>query len=415
MKAQPAKTRSILWFRQDLRVHDNEALVEALRNSDEVIPVYIFDLDTNRISEGRIRFLEECIENLRLNLRKLGSDLVVRAGNQAEVIYQLALETDSHWVYCNRERTRDEVRVQDELEKKLWTIGRELRYTRGKMLFYTSDLPFPVTHCPDAFPVFRKEVSETIPVRLPLPKPDSLPPIPVELDPGIIPSPTGGHSTPHRGSRRAWTGGEDEALKALEEVLNNISRSDAEFQGTRLSPWISSGCLSPKMVYHAVEKLGPAGEKIRHNLVYRDYLRLMGKKYGDLIFKLEGIRDIQQDFVNNEELFGRWKEGLTGVPIIDAAMRQLHHTGWMPDTLRRLTSSYFIKALQLDWRKGAAWFEYCLLDYDPCSNWVSWQNNAGIGPDPREDRIIHYDAVGKKIDPSGDYVRLWAPDYIDEH
>ena len=157
--------RSILWFRQDLRLHDNEALVEAIRNSDELIPVFIFDPDqfaantaygTPKTGYARTRFIIESIINLRKQLQLLGSDLIVRTGKTASLLFDLASAYKAHYVYCNRERTREEVRVEEELEKNLWTIGREIRYSRGKMLYYTSDLPFPVTHCPDSFAVFKK-------------------------------------------------------------------------------------------------------------------------------------------------------------------------------------------------------------------------------------------------------------------
>src|SRR5687768_8578466 len=168
--------RSILWFRQDLRLHDNEALVEAIRNSDELIPVFIFDPDqfisttyygTAKTGFARTRFLIESVADLKSQLQNLGSDLVVRTGETESILFSLASGLKAHYVYCNRERTKEEVDVQDRLEKKLWTIGREVRYSRGKMLYYTSDLPFPVTHCPDSFTVFKKEVDH-LPVREPL-------------------------------------------------------------------------------------------------------------------------------------------------------------------------------------------------------------------------------------------------------
>src|SRR5690606_27252840 len=134
------------------------------------------------------RFMREAVLDLRQRLRALGSELLIREGNAAEQLYRLALETKSNWVFCNRERTRDEVMQQDQLESRLWTIGRELRYSRGKMLFHTADLPFPVTHCPDHFASFRKEVEALIPVRAPLPAPAQLPPVPAGIEPGDWPA-----------------------------------------------------------------------------------------------------------------------------------------------------------------------------------------------------------------------------------
>ena len=398
---------SIVWFRQDLRLHDNEALTEAIRIADELIPVYIFDIDPGRWSVSRVNFLIESVTDLRKQLRAAGTDLIVRVGKPDNILYQMALETKSQWVYCNRERTHDEVNVQDRLEQQLWTIGRELRYTRGKMLYYTSDLPFPVTHCPDSFIAFRKEVEPILSVRQPLPSPVTIPPLVTGLEPGEIP--TLEAILPGRlvVMNPGFAGGETAGLKALNEVGISQLQPDYPLVGSSLSPWLAMGCLSPKKVYYQSLSMPSGGEEIRQNLVYRDYLRLMGKKYGDQIFCKSGIKARKIEFTKNEEAFTNWKSGRTGVEIIDAAMHQLNSTGWMPDVLRKISANYLIKVLQLDWRLGAAYFESALIDYDPCSNWVSWLNLAGLGPDNREDRIIHFDLAGKKLDPDGAYVRMW--------
>jgi deoxyribodipyrimidine photo-lyase len=398
---------SILWFRQDLRLHDNEALLEAIRNADQLIPVYIIDPHHASFSTHHVRFLIESLTDLRNQLRALGSDLLVRIGSPEQVLYQLALDTKSQWVYCNRERTRDEVEIQDKLEKNLWTIGRELRYTRGKMLYYTLDLPFPVTQCPDTFVAFKKEVEHFIPVRKPLEKPTALPPLPSGLDVGRIPELHELVNITSENKSTKFIGGETVGLKVLDSMITHPKSASLDDENEPLSPWISMGCLSPKLVFDKSFSMVSRGEGVRLHLLYRDYLRLMGKKYGDLIFFKSGIMGRKVHFVNDEEALLKWKQGKTGVDIIDAAMHQLNLTGWMPDVLRRLTANYFINVLRLDWRSGAAYFESQLIDYDPCSNWVSWLNLSGFGPDSREDRTIHYDLAGKKLDPEGTYIASW--------
>lgn len=398
---------SILWFRQDLRLHDNEALTEAVRNADEVIPVYVFNVKTDRISTFRLKFLIESVIDLRHQLRALGSDLLVRIGQPEEIIYQVALETKSQWVYCNRERTREEVEEQDSLERKLWTTGREIRYSRGKMLYYTSDLPFPVTHCPDSFITFRKEVEAIVPVRAPLDAPLSMPGIKTPYEAGQIPDIQYFLQEHSDIGECLFAGGETEGLKALLKHHHHHPESISMEEGLMISPWISLGCLSPKKVYYDSFEMEDGGESVRQHLLYRDYLRLMGKKYGDLIFAKSGIKTRIPVCENNPEAFTNWKAGNTGIPIIDAAMHQLSRTGWISDILRKTVANYLIKVLKLDWTLGAAYFEATLIDYDPCSNWVSWLNLAGVGPDSREDRIIHYDVVGRKLDPDGAYVKMW--------
>ena len=145
------KRRAIVWFRQDLRLHDNEALTTALRMADEVVLIYIFD---ERIFQGQTRFgfpktgkyrakfkLESAID-LRENIQKLGGQLLIRTGRPESILAEMAQQIKASWVICNRERTQEEVLVQDGLEQKLWGIGVELLYTRGKMLYTRRICPF---------------------------------------------------------------------------------------------------------------------------------------------------------------------------------------------------------------------------------------------------------------------------------
>ncbi|MBK6785764.1 MAG: deoxyribodipyrimidine photo-lyase [Saprospiraceae bacterium] len=161
----------------------------------QIIPVYVFDerifkgktsYGFDKIQSFRTQFIIESVEDLRKNLRIRGADLLVRMGKPEEIIFELAKTLKTQWVYCNRERTYEEVMVQDKLEHHLWTIGQEIRYTRGKMLYYTSDLPFPITQTPESFTAFRKEVEKIIPVRKPVPVPETVPYMEM-VDPGIIP------------------------------------------------------------------------------------------------------------------------------------------------------------------------------------------------------------------------------------
>ena len=187
------KHRAIVWFRQDLRLHDNEAITTALRMAEEVIPVFVFDERTFRgttrfgfpkTGKFRAQFILESVEDLRLQLQRLGCNLVIRIGKPECILNEIAQEFKCSWVLCNRERTHEEVLVQDSLEKKLWSTGVELLYTRGKMLYHTQDLPMPVHHTPDIFTQFRKENENVTPIRLPFPSPVSMPPLPAGIESG---------------------------------------------------------------------------------------------------------------------------------------------------------------------------------------------------------------------------------------
>lgn len=419
----------IVWFRQDLRLHDNEALDDAVNTGKEIIPVYVFD---DRVFRGetmfgfpktgihRLQFIRESVADLRTSLRALGSDLVVRHGLPEEEIFKIAHAVKSRWVFCNRERTRDEVAVQDALEKNLWSIGQEVRFSRGKMLFYTADLPFPVTHTPDHYATFRKETERFVKVRHPLPAPECLPPVTVDIPRGEIPS------LSHLVGGKAdllpndISGGETAALRQLDALKSNPGASyDGDFislagdSKPRLSPWLAQGCLSPKLAYHSLRECSLSGEAfqvVAQRLMLRDYMRLMVKKHGNRVFLSGGITGQAQGVSGKEmETFRIWARGHTGLPIIDAAMQQLNKTGFMPHRARVLCAQFLVRELGVAWRPGASYFESMLIDYDPCSNWVNWNQVAGVGPEQREERRLNYILQARRLDPDGEYVRTWIP------
>jgi deoxyribodipyrimidine photo-lyase len=436
------KRRAIVWFRQDLRLHDNEAIATALRMADEVIPVYVFDervfknqtrFGFPKTGKHRSRFVLESVENLRQNLQQLGSNLLIRIGKPEYILSELAQQLKVSWVLCNRERTQEEVQVQDALEQKLWCIGVELLYCRGKMLYHTQDLPMPVQHTPDIFTQFRKENENITPVRAPLPSPTAMPPLPPDVDWGALPALQDFGHEPFEDDARAvvpFKGGETEGLRRLRHYLwesNAISTYKETRNGligsdysSKFSPWLSTGCLSPKIIYHEIkryERERTANEStywMFFELLWRDYFRLMGKKHGNRIFLKNGPQNKPlKHLKNNREQFNAWAEGRTGVPFIDANMRELNATGWMSNRGRQNVASFLVKDLKVNWQMGAEYFESHLIDYDPCSNWGNWNYVAGVGSDPREDRYFNILTQARNYDPRGEYVRLWCPELKD--
>ncbi|MEZ5056112.1 MAG: DASH family cryptochrome [Saprospiraceae bacterium] len=432
--------KGILWFRNDLRLHDNEALLEALNHCEEIIPVYVFDtrlwngkssFGFPKMGEHRAQFTIESVLDLKKSLQQKGSDLIIRVGITEDEIFKIARKEKTSWVYCNRERTREEVDVQDALEAKLWTVGQEVRFTRGKMLLYTSDLPFPVTQTPDIFTQFRKEVEKIVPVRPPLSTENmTIPPLNVESEIGEIPSLAQfGINDPVKDPRSAfpYKGGETAALQHLEEyfwdkkLAESYKETRNELLGTdfstKFSPWLANGCLSPKKIY---QELSNFENKVKKNdstywiyfeLLWRDFFRLMGKKHGDKIFLLEGPKAQENpDWEVNFAAFNQWAHGKTGIPFIDANMRELNLTGFMSNRGRQNVASFLVHDLGLNWKMGAEYFEYKLLDYDPCSNWCNWNYIAGVGSDPRENRVFNIAGQASKYDPDGTYVKTWLPE-----
>ncbi|BDS12181.1 DASH family cryptochrome [Aureispira anguillae] len=428
--------RIIVWFRKDLRLHDNEALTKAIENGEEVIPVYVFNEEElmgqtpyqfQKTGPFRAQFLLESVAHLRSALRQKGIDLIIRKGKPEEEVYKLVKEIDASYVYANMERTHDEVLVQNALEKNLWSLGLEILFFRGKMLYYTQDLPFPIAHSPDAFSSFRKEVERFIPIRKPLAEPISFSSWSIDIEVGALPSLKElGHDAINRDKRAdLWfKGGEENALLRLHTYfgpkrhLDSFAETRYDLKGlnaaSRLSPWLALGCLSPKYVYAELKKYenkyknNKSTQTFLSELLWRDHYRLMGKKYKDKIFEKGGIRGQETKKLEEDQAaFKDWINGKTESDLINACMLQLKHTGFLSHKGRQLVSSYLVNDLKISWRMGAIYFQHILIDYDICSNWVNWNVVGGVGPDTKEDRYLNMENQVKRFDNKGEYRALW--------
>jgi len=429
--------RGIVWFRNDLRLHDNEALTDAVKTCDEVLPVYVFDtrifrgytkFGFRKIDRHRARFVLESIQDLSDQLKALGLKLYIRIGKPEEEVLSLAKEVKSSWVFCNRERTQEEVAVQDTLEHSLWTVGQEMRYYRGKMLYHTADLPFPVTHTPDIFTNFRKEVEKFVKIRKPIaaPQASEVRPVSLSLDFGKVPTLTDFNLSEEEDDVCVIQGGESAALAQLDLYLwqshriQNYFNTRNELLGdtfsSRMSAYLAQGCISPKKIYSELKRYEESEVSNKSTywlffeLLWRDFFRLIGKKYGNAIFQSGGTagkstKPIESDWKKIE----LWTTGQTGIPFIDANMRELSRTGFMSNRGRQNVASFFIHDLKENWLIGAEYFESLLIDYDPCSNYGNWNYLAGVGCDPRENRYFNILAQARKYDADGKYVKHWIP------
>lgn len=429
--------RAIVWFRNDLRLHDHEALSEALRTADEIIPIYVFD---ERVWNGhthfgfrkqgvfRAQFMLESVEELRNSLRALGSELYIRIGKPEVLLPELVESLNASWIFCTQEYTQEEVDVQNALEKSIWRVGQELRFGRGKTMFNTADLPFPVQHTPDVFTHFRKEVERHVQVRMPLPTPaKAFKPVSASLDPGNLPVLEDfGFSTPVVDSRAVirFKGGEKQALDRLRYYLweTNLIKTYKETRNellggdysSKFSPWLAAGCLSPKQVYHEIKQYEAArgGNESTYwlffELMWRDFFHLMARKHGNRIFGMQGPKGkADARWKNDFNKLTNWINGSTSAPFINANMLELKHTGFMSNRGRQNVACYLAKDLFVNWQMGAEYFESMLVDYDPCSNWCNWNYVAGVGSDPREDRYFNTKTQSQRYDPEGKYVRAW--------
>jgi len=423
--------KTLIWYRNDLRIEDHEPLVRA-SDEGQIAALYCFDprqfkeLDYGFPKTGSIRaqFLIESIQTLREKLRGMGGDLLVRLGKPEDIIPGLVDEFKIDQLFYHAEVTPEEILVEDSIQNSV-----EIRSRRfwGHEMYHPEDLPFSLDEIPGVFTQFRKKVEKKSKVRDPLPVPENVEFVDIK-NPGKIPELYDldlKNTDPVNRAVLDFKGGEDEGWKRLkhyffesDELRNYKYKRNgllgADFS-SKFSPWLANGSISARSIHHQVEKYEKEVHKnvstywMKFELIWRDYFRYSARKHGNKIFKLGGIQQKDLNKSTDEGTFEKWKEGETGIPFIDANMRELKMTGYMSNRGRQNVASFLAQNLNFDWRWGAAWFEFLLLDYDVCSNWGNWAYNSTVGHDPRN-RYFNIVGQAQKYDSDGEYVRHWLPE-----
>lgn len=394
----------LVWFRNDLRTHDNEVLVRALEHGNQIIPVYCFDprhyVNTKyghrKTGVLRAAFIRKNVEALKSFFQTHEGDLIVHYGKPEEILPQLCQQYAVDEVYHHREVAFEETQNSFDVEDALWKLQINLRHFIGHTLYHKEDLPFPIRDIPDNFSQFKKRTERESSVRAQFEAPKSYR-FKSNLEPTELPSLMDlGYSELEvkQAENLTLAGGESAAFAHLE---NYIAQAEGQQEAeTFLAPYVSVGALSPNTLYHSLFAASQAasGSKKRwehqfSKLMWRDYYRFMFKKHGNRFFKLEGVLGEAPAMANNEqEAFDAWSQGRTGESLIDQAMQQLNETGLMSDLDRQVTATYLVHHLKVNWLLGASWFEEKLLDYNPCSNYGNWAHIAGVGSSEKENKPI---------------------------
>jgi deoxyribodipyrimidine photo-lyase len=425
--------KAIVWFKTDLRLHDNETLVKAIAQNDQIIPVYCFDetqfeeteYGFKKTGSFRAQFLLEAVADLDKNLRALGSGLMVLKGKPEIEIPKVVSLYKANKLYAKREVTFEEKQTEQLVQTELWKQQCEMLTFSTSTLYHAQDLPFSIKDIPDVFSNFRKKVEKDSKIRTIFEKPISIssPELPVAQFPTLEEL---GLSFSKIDKRAAITfvGGESAALKRMNHYFSE-TKAISQYKETRngligadysskFSAWLALGCLSPREIYFELKKYETqfgANEStywLVFELLWRDYFRFMMKKYSNKFFQQSGIQD-KGISVNkhNIKLLETWINGTTGVDFVDANMLELKLTGFMSNRGRQNVASYLCNDLKLDWRYGAAYFEQQLIDYDVSSNWGNWAYLAGVGNDPRGNRYFNIDKQAQDYDRDKSYRKLW--------
>ncbi|WP_298150502.1 DASH family cryptochrome [Flavobacterium sp.] len=427
---------AVVWFKTDLRITDNETLVKAIAQNDQIVPVYcIDDAQFKTTSFGflktgsyRAQFLMESLRDLDASLRSIGSGLLIVNGNPEVEIPKIAKQYKAYRVYAKKEVAFEEKQTEIAVQAELWKIHCELLTVSTSTLYHAEDLPFSIKDIPDVFTSFRKKVEKDAIIRPAFEAPTAIKS--PEIPPSEIPSIEAFGLTVTALDARSvlqFKGGETEALKRLEHYFFT-SQAVSEYKETRngmigadysskFSAWLALGCISPRHIYQQLKKyesLHVANDStywLVFELMWRDYFRFMMKKYSLKFFQKEGIQDKPAPLTTvNRKLLQQWIEGNTGIDFVDANMKELRLTGFMSNRGRQNVASYFCNDLKLDWRFGAAYFEEQLIDYDVCSNWGNWAYLAGVGNDPRGNRYFNIEKQASDYDKNKAYRKLWLSD-----
>jgi deoxyribodipyrimidine photo-lyase len=412
---------ALLWYRRDLRVHDHPALRHAVERFDRVVPVFVVDetiLGGRWPSPNRWWFLARALTSLRGELETRGANLVVVRGDPADWIPRIARDLRASAVVASRDYTPFGRSRDDAVAGELRSAGVEWVAGRGVLAHEPEEVIRDGGGAFRVFSPFHRRWLE-VPTRRVVEAPRRIPAgdIPATLlgDPVELlgdPRPTADETLLREPSevaarRRlaAWS-----RSSALADYDTGRDRLDRE--GTsRLSQDLRWGLLSPVEVLARCDAPERGTIRFRSEIAWRDfYAHLLWHEprvaRGSFRSELDGVWG-----PTTPEVVGAWREGRTGYPVVDAAMRQLLASGWMHNRARMIVASFLTKHLLTDWRVGERHFMEHLVDGDPASNNGGWQWAASTGTDPQPwFRIFNPTLQGLRHDPDGDYVRRWVPE-----
>ena len=424
---------ALIWFKTDLRLEDNETIVKAILQCEQLIPVYCFDdshFETSdygfkKTGSFRAQFLLETLVDLDKSLRKLGSGLLILKGKPEVEISKLVQQYKVEKVFAKREVSFEEKRTEQLVQDQLFKLRCEFETFSTSTLYHAEDLPFSVKDIPDVFTNFRNKIEKETTIRTIFAKPLEInsPEIPKISLPTLKDLGLAAKKIDLRAVLQ-FKGGETEANNRLKyyffetkkisqykETRNGMIGGD---YSSKFSPWLALGSISPRIIYYEIKKyelqFGANNSTywLVFELLWRDFFRFMFKKHQKKMFQVSGITSGKEvPKTVSEKLLNNWINGASGVDFIDANMIELKLTGFMSNRGRQNVASYLCNDLKLDWRSGAAYFEQELIDYDACSNWGNWAYLAGVGNDPRENRYFNIEKQALVYDKNKAFRNLW--------
>ncbi|MBL4804021.1 MAG: deoxyribodipyrimidine photo-lyase [Alphaproteobacteria bacterium] len=422
---------AIIWFRQDLRLNDNPALNYAVNNGYAIIPLYILDdenADQWKMGGASRWWLHQSLQSLNADLRE---HMIFRVGKADAVLPQLIEEAGTNAVFWNRCYEPWRVKRDKELKQNLKDNDVDVETFNASLLWEPWEVakddgtPYRVFT-----PYYRKGCLKVKEPREPVKRPERISYAEHKVDKGMLEDlKLMPEIKWYTQMEDFWQPGEDGAHKRLQTFLEDgfkgykedRNRPDRE-NVSRISPHLHFGEISPHQVWHTARGYGQANAipdtDIDHycsELGWREFSYYLLYHFPHITW--ENFQPKFNEFPWNAQESAdltRWQKGQTGIPIVDAGMRQLWQTGWMHNRVRMIVGSLLVKNLLIHWHRGEEWFWDCLVDADLASNSASWQWVAGSGADAAPYfRIFNPLTQGEKFDPDGDYVREFVPELKD--
>ena len=427
--------KGLVWFKNDLRLHDNEALCQAISSAQELLFVYCVDkrlfdnlnLGFKKAGYNRFQFLRQSVLDLQQSLEAIGGHLHIITGIPEVELPELIRKYKISAIYGEMEYAPEELAVVNAVQKSL---KDEVQFNMfwGKTLYHIDDIPFTIPKIPLTSKAYRIPTSKEAEVRAVFKAPAAV--IAIQgINSNEFPDEdefafakaqvTKTESENYKPIAPYIEGGETAGLRRLNhysfetQQLTNYrwtrNRSLGMEYSSKFSPYLALGCLSPRLIYEYVKEYERTIKKnqstwwIVFELVWRDYFTFKGMRIGNSIFHTEGFRKKDLVFDNNNELFSRWCDGMTGIPFVDAHMRQLNQTGYMSNRGRVNCSSFLVHDYKIDWTWGASYFESKLIDYDVSANWMNWHMQAY--------EIWYTNPVHQSLKyKANDFIKKWIPE-----
>ncbi len=417
--------RAIHWFRADLRLADNLALESAARHGSALLPLFVLDPVLLEASgAARVCFLLDCLARLGSELETRGSGLLVRRGDPTRIVPAVAHEVGASRVTWGRDVSPYARRRDAAVARQLATDGREARVFEDRVVLGADEVttraggPYAV-YSPYRRAWWRRYIEAPVAPSGRL----RLPPLPPGVRADAVPAPADLGIEPP--DARLPTGGTRAARRRLAAFLDGPARDyDAQrdlpaVDGTsRLSPYLRFGAISARECVAQALALGEAEPRAAaavrgwvDELIWRDFYSAILAHNPHVLGGAHRREYDALEWDDDPAALAAWRDGRTGFPFVDAAMRQLAATGWMHNRARMVVASFLTKDLGIDWRSGERIFMERLVDGDPASNNGGWQWSASTGTDAQPYfRIFNPVAQGERFDPDGAYIARWVPE-----